>query len=55
MPGKISNIEINVIASRYIQMFWVLDCSERVGTIKGYRVLYCSIDQNSQCVGNEIF
>ena len=50
------NIDINVIASNYIQMYWTLDCSERVDPIEGYRVLYCPLasKQNSKCIGKSI-
>nr|CAD7434957.1 unnamed protein product [Timema monikensis] len=41
--SKMKSVWINRIGATHLQVGWKLDCSERIGTLKGYRIYYCPI------------
>lgn len=41
--GKMENVWIVRVEATYIEVGWKLDCSDRIGSVKGFIVYYCSI------------
>lgn len=41
--GKMKSVWINRIGSRFIEVGWKLDCSDRIGIIEGFNIYYCPI------------
>lgn len=53
---KMKNVQINGIGSSYIDVGWKLECSDQIGSVKGFIVYYCTVgDPKSQtCKGPEL-
>ncbi|KAF5285699.1 hypothetical protein FQA39_LY16505 [Lamprigera yunnana] len=53
--GKMKNVHITQVLSTVIQVSWKLDCSDRVGSVEGFVIYYCSIVKPSiiNCKGPE--
>lgn len=41
--GKMKNVQINGVGSTYIEVGWKLECSDQIGSVKGYVIYYCPI------------
>lgn len=41
--GKMKNIWIDSLGSRYIHVSWKLGCSDHIGGIEGFKIYYCPI------------
>lgn len=41
--GKMKNVQINGVGSTYIDVGWKLECSDQIGSVKGYIIYYCAI------------
>lgn len=54
--GKMENIWFSYISSTFFEINWKLDCSDKIGTILGYRLFYCPIVSmdNTTCAGKEL-
>lgn len=51
--GKIKNVWVNKIDSKWMELRWKLECSDRIGEVVGYRIFYCPVVSinNSNCKG----
>ncbi|KAK4871636.1 hypothetical protein RN001_015760 [Aquatica leii] len=53
--GKMKNVQISQVYETAIQVSWKLECSDRVGSVEGFVIYYCSIVEPSliNCIGPE--
>jgi len=53
---KMKSVWINRIGSTYIEVGWKLDCSDRIGTVRGFNIYYCPIvsPYNLSCKEHEL-
>ncbi|KAK5639012.1 hypothetical protein RI129_011504 [Pyrocoelia pectoralis] len=53
--GKMKNVKISQVYATLIQLSWKLECSDRVGSVEGFVIYYCSIVKPSviNCKGPE--
>jgi len=48
---------VNIIGSTSMELRWKLDCSDRIGSVLGFRIFYCPVVSinNSACKGKNLF
>ena len=54
--GKLKTVTVDVVEKTKMVVRWRLDCSDRVGIVTGYKVVYCPIrshDDTSECIGGK--
>lgn len=53
---KMKSVWINRIGATYIEVGWKLDCSDRIGTVRGFNIYYCPIvsPYNLSCKEHEL-
>ncbi len=50
--GKLKTVSVDVVEKDSMTIRWRLDCSDRVGIVRGYRIEYCPISPDSlDCIG----
>ncbi|XP_059488717.1 cytokine receptor isoform X2 [Neocloeon triangulifer] len=49
--GKMKDVWLNKVGSKFIEVGWRLECSNRIGLVTGYNISYCPIvsAQNRSC------
>lgn len=51
--GKMKSVWIIMPYATYIEVGWKLECSDRIGSVIGFRIYYCRIQSStSDCRGN---
>ena len=56
--GKLKTVTVDVVKKDSMKLRWRLDCSDRVGIVTGYRVIFCPIardDQSAECISEKAF
>ena len=48
--GKLKTVTVDVVKKNSMVLRWRLDCSDRVGIVTGYKVVYCPIDEHDECI-----
>ncbi|XP_063237543.1 cytokine receptor [Bacillus rossius redtenbacheri] len=53
---KMKEVKIKSVNATFLELEWILDCSEHVGTVKGYRIYYCPTPEMKtiECKGEEM-
>ena len=51
--GKLKTVTVDVVKKDSMLVRWRLDCTDRIGIVSGYKVVYCPIhshDDTSECI-----
>ena len=58
LVAKLKTVTVDVVRKTSMVVRWRLDCSDRVGIVTGYKVVYCPIESHhdtSECINGKIY